>query len=71
MQVGFAFGPGGAAAIITELLALADRCGPELLDDVTRRLKSLHRGRNVDLAWLRAAVDIALDDEAELTVELV
>lgn len=60
-KVGYLFGPDGAAAIITELLALADRCGAELLDDVTRRLTELHQGRHVDLAWLRAAIDNAME----------
>lgn len=58
-RVGYLFGPDGAAAIITELLA--DRFGPELLDDVTRRLTALHQGRDVDLSWLRAAIDNAIE----------
>lgn len=63
VQVGFVLDPDGAAAIITELLALADRFGPELLDDTTRRLTELHRGKNVDLHWLRAAIDNVLEAE--------
>jgi hypothetical protein len=62
-RVGYMFGPDGAAALITELLALADRFGAELLDDLTRRLTELHQGRNVDLAFLRAAIDNALEAE--------
>ncbi len=61
VTTGYMFGPDGAAAIITELLALADRYGAELLDDVTRRLTELHQGRTVDLGWLRAAIDNAMD----------
>lgn len=60
-RVGFLFGPDGAAALITQLLALADRHGAELLDDVTRRLTELHQGKDVDLAFLRAAIDNALE----------
>lgn len=60
-RVGYIFDPDGAAAIITELLALADRFGAELLDDVTRRLTDLHRGKHVDLAFLRAAIDNAME----------
>lgn len=62
-QVGYIMDTDGAAALITELLALADRHGVEMLDDVTRRLTELHRGRHVDLAWLRAAIDNAMEDQ--------
>lgn len=65
-QIGYAFGPDGAAALITELLALADRHGPDLLDDVTRRLTELHQGKAVDLHWLRAAIDNVIDDQGEV-----
>lgn len=61
VQVGFLFGPDGAAAIITELLALGDRFGAELLSDMTRRLTDLHQGKHVDLRFLRAAIDNAID----------
>lgn len=61
VRVGFIMGSDGAAALITELLAVADRCGPELLDDVTRRLTELHRGKHVDLHWLRAAIDNVIE----------
>lgn len=61
VQVGFLFGPDGGAGIITELLSLADRDGAELLDDLTRRLTALHQGKNVDLAFLRAAIDNAIE----------
>lgn len=60
-SVGFLFPPDGAAALITELLALADRFGAELLDDVTRRLTELHQGKHVDLHFLRAAIDNAIE----------
>ncbi|HYJ33814.1 MAG TPA: hypothetical protein VE326_11395 [Candidatus Binatia bacterium] len=62
VRVGYIFDTDGAAAIITELLALADRFGPEMLDDVTRRLTSLYRDKHVDLAWLRAAIDNAIEN---------
>jgi hypothetical protein len=62
-QVGYAFGPDGAAALITELLALADRHGTDLLDDVTRRLTELHQGKHVDLHWLRAAIDNVIAEQ--------
>lgn len=65
VQVGYAFGPDGAAALITELLAMADRHGPELLDDITRRLTELHQNRHVDLAWLRAAIDNAIEADRD------
>lgn len=65
VRVGYLFDTDGAAALITELLALADRFGPEMLDDVTRRLTELHRGKTVDLAWLRAAVDNAIEADHE------
>jgi hypothetical protein len=59
--VGFMFPPDGAAALITELLALADRFGAELLDDMTRRLTELRQGKHVDLMFLRAAIDNAIE----------
>lgn len=61
VSVGYFFGTDGAAAIITELLGLADRDGAEFLDDLTRRLTDLHQGRHVDLHFLRAAIDNAID----------
>lgn len=61
VRVGVILNTDGAAALITELLALADRAGPELLDDMTRRLTDLYRDKNVDLAWLRAAIDNAIE----------
>lgn len=64
-RVGFLFGPDGAAGIITELLAMADRFGAELLDDVTRRLTDLHQGKHVDLHFLRAAIDNAIERAGE------
>ena len=64
-SVGFIFGPDGAAALITELLALADRFGADLLDDVTRRLTELHQGKHVDLQFLRAAIDNAISASEE------
>jgi hypothetical protein len=60
-RVGYILGPDSAAALITQLLALADRHGAELLDDITRRLTELHQGQHVDLAFLRAAIDNAIE----------
>lgn len=65
VTVGFMFPPDGAAALVTELLALADRFGAELLDDLTRRLTALHQGKHVDLAFLRAAIDNAIEASEE------
>lgn len=63
VSVGFIFGPDGAAAIITELLSLVDRFGAELLYDVTTRLTKLHQDKNVDLYFLKAAIDLVLEGE--------
>jgi len=63
VRVGFLFGPDGGAAIVTELLAIADRAGVDMLDDLTRRLSELHQGKHVDLAFLRAAIDNVLDED--------
>ena len=65
VQAGFIFGPDGAAGIITELLSLADRFGAELLSDITQRLKALHQGNHVDLHFLKAAIDLVLEEENE------
>lgn len=67
VQVGYLLNTDGAAALITEILALADRFGAEMLDDVTRRLTELHQGKDVDLAWLRAAIDNAIELAGELS----
>lgn len=65
VQVGFIAGPDGVAVLITELLAVAYRDSGETLDDVTRRLTELHQGKNVDLHWLKAAIDNAIDLQGE------
>jgi len=59
VQVGYTFGTDGAAALVTELLALADRAGPDLLTDIVARLVALDRDGNASIAWLRAALDLA------------
>lgn len=64
VDVGFAFDTDGAAAIITELLALADRDGTQFLTDLTSRLAKLSAGGHVDLDFLRAALDLAIAAEA-------
>lgn len=61
VQTGYIMDTDGAAALITELLALADRHGAGLLVDVTRRLAELCQDGHVDLAWLRVAIDAAID----------
>jgi hypothetical protein len=62
VQVGYAFGPDGAAALITELLAIADRAGPDLLTDIVARFVALNRDGNGSVAWLRAALDLAQEE---------
>lgn len=63
VRVGFMMPPDGAAAIITELMALADRFGAELRNDLIDRLSQLHKENNVDLRALRAAIDNALEGQ--------
>jgi hypothetical protein len=63
VKAGYIFGPDGAAALITELLGVADRFGAELLADVTRRLAEMHKSKTIDLHSLRAAIDMAMEDE--------
>jgi hypothetical protein len=58
-RVGMMIGTDGAAALVTELLALADRAGPRLLKDITDRLTALDREGYGSIAWLRAALDVA------------
>jgi hypothetical protein len=65
VQTGYLLNTDGAAALITQLLALADRFGAELLDDVTRRLTDLYQGHHVDLHFLRAAIDNAIEAAGE------
>jgi hypothetical protein len=62
-SVGFIFGSDGAAALITELLSLADRFGVDMLTDITERLVTLKQEKNVDLHFLKAAIDLALEEE--------
>lgn len=69
VTVGFVFGPDGAAGVVTELLAMADRFGVELLDDMTRRLTTLHQEGNVDLRMLKVAIDVALEAQADLDAD--
>lgn len=60
--VGVSFGADGAAAIISELLALADRAGGTLLADLTERLVALQHNNHAELRYLRAALDAAIAD---------
>jgi hypothetical protein len=66
-RVGVTFNCDGAAAIITELLALADRAGGTLLADLTERLIALQHGNHTELRYLRAALDQAIDDTEPAT----
>lgn len=61
-QVGVCIDTDGAAAIITELLALADRAGGSLLADLTERLVGVQHNNHAELRYLRAALDAAIDD---------
>ncbi len=61
-QVGYMFGPDGAAAIISELLALADRFGAELITDLVDRLATLSGEGLADLHFLKAAIDLAIEE---------
>jgi hypothetical protein len=65
VSVGFVTHTDGVAAMITELLALSFRDSAEMFDDVTRRLTTLHQEKNVDLHWLKAAIDNAIDSEQD------
>lgn len=58
-RVGVVLGSDGAAALISELLALTERAGPQMLADLVRRLVDLDQGRHGSIAWLRAALDVA------------
>ena len=65
VDVGFIFGADGAAAIITELLALTDRFGSELLLDLVKRLVILENEKTADLEFIRAALDLAIEQKEE------
>lgn len=62
VNVGFIFGSDGAATLITELLAVADRFGVELLKDLVERLVILQKDNNIDLHFLKAAIDLAIEE---------
>ncbi len=64
VQAGYLFGPDGAAALITELLGVADRFGAELLGDVTRRLADMQRNKTIDLHFLKAAIELAIEESS-------
>lgn len=64
-QVGFVFDTDGAAAIITELLALTTRFGTEMLIPLIERLVQLETDKNVSIMWLRAALDLAQETVKE------
>lgn len=61
-RTGFIFDLDGAAAIITQLLALCDRAGPGAMLEITQRLAELHREGNVDLTMLLSAIGAAASD---------
>jgi len=58
VQVGYLFGPDGAAAMIVELLSLADRHGSLLADLVSRMVQADNAGYG-SIAALRDAIDLA------------
>lgn len=60
-RIGLMFDSDGAAALITELLAVADRYGAQMLADLSERFAALQREGNVDLGFLRAAIDQAIE----------
>ena len=45
----------------TDRVAVGFAFGPAGLDDLTRRLTELHQGKHVDLHFLRAAIDLAIE----------
>lgn len=65
VTIGLLTNTDGIAAQLTELLSMAHRAGPDLLDDTTRRLTALHQQKNVDLYWLKAAVENAIEAQEE------
>lgn len=58
-RVGYLMNTDGAAAIVSEFLALFDRCGPEFLGDLVARLITLHKEDHMAIQHLKAAVDLA------------
>lgn len=65
VSLGYLTNTDGVAALLTELLAIAERGGAELLDDLTRRLTELHQGKHVDLYWLKAAIESAIEAQEQ------
>lgn len=65
VSLGFALSTDAVAGLITELLSLSFRDSTSMLDDVTRRLTSLHQDKNVDLYWLKAAIENAITAQEE------
>jgi hypothetical protein len=61
-RVGIVCNTDGAAAMVTELLALTHRAGPEMLRDLAVRLVHLDRTGTGSTAWLRAALDLAEEE---------
>jgi len=60
-RIGYLMNTDGAAAIVSEFLALFDRCGPEFLGDLVARLITLHKDDHVAIGNLKVAVDLAHD----------
>jgi hypothetical protein len=64
VQIGYLFGTDGAAALITELLAVCSRFGMQAVTDVVDRLITLGKEGNIELAVLKTAMDIAFEEVA-------
>lgn len=60
--VGAMFDTDGAASIIMELLALADRAGGPMLQDLVEQMVALQHGNHASLRTLRACLDTAIGD---------
>lgn len=59
VRVGFLLGPDGMAAVVTQLLGVADRFGPQLLGDITRRMVQMEQKHAMSIPWLKAAIELA------------
>lgn len=65
-RVGIVCGTDGAAALVTELLALTHRAGLQMLMELVTRLIALDQDGHGSVAWLRAALDLAEDGLPEV-----
>jgi hypothetical protein len=60
-QVGYMLNTDGVAALITQLLALADRTGTSAVKDLARRLAELHSDGTANLRTLRTVITAVID----------